>query len=114
MIPDRLNITHMGEGLDSLALLGEKKLPARELSSVSVVRITDGAKIHLASCIPAKKLYVTADSLAAKSVYEKLSAYPDARVVYVPHRDDVLVHRKSFSLRCSRQRRRCCFSRSSG
>lgn len=104
MIPDRLNITRMGEGLDSLALLGEKKLPARELSSVSVVRITDGAKIHLASCIPAKKLYVTADSLAAKSVYEKLSAYPDARVVYVPHRDDVLVHRKSFSLRSSRER----------
>ena len=104
MIPKRLDVRTMGEGLASLALLGERKLPDGKLSAVSVVRVTEGAKIHLASSVPARKLYVASDPPAAKSAFEKLSRYPDAKVVFLPHRDDVLVHRKGFSLRTSRER----------
>ena len=102
MIPERLRISGMGEGISSLCSLGTKHGGA--LKSVAVVRVTDGAKIHLAWGIPAKKLYVVADPLAAKSAVAKLSSFPDSKVVFIPHRDDVLVHRKGFSSRSSRER----------
>ena len=57
MKPDILNISHMGEGISCLAQLGSARLPG-ELSAVSVVRVTDGAKAHLAAAIPAKRIYV--------------------------------------------------------
>lgn len=97
MKPECLKVSAMGEGLGCLA-------SPDGLDALAVVRVTDGAKIHLASEIPARRLYVTADSLAAKSVYGKLRSYPDAKVVFIPHRDDVLVSRRGFSARASRER----------
>ena len=98
-----LDIANMGEGLGSLARLGEARIPG-ELSAVSVVRITDGAKAHLAAAIPAKKIYVAPDPPAARSMFSKISSFPGVRAVFVSHRDDVLMCRSSYSLRGSMQR----------
>ncbi len=81
-----------------LRRIADERLTDKNLSAISVIRLTEGAKIHLADGIPAIKLYITADSLQAKSVYTKLNAYEKNSAVYLPHRDDVLVHRGGFSL----------------
>ena len=103
MRPTVLDIANMGEGLGSLARLGEARIPG-ELSAVSVVRITDGAKAHLAAAIPAKKIYVAPDPPAARSMFSKIASFPGVRAVFLSHRDDVLMCRSSYSLRGSMQR----------
>ena len=103
MTPELLRIDGMGEGIGSLALSAPAR-PKAGPRALSVLRITDGAKAHFAARIPGKKIYVTADTLAARSMLSKISSHPDVRAVYVPHRDDVLIHRKGFSLAGSRER----------
>ena len=89
MTPELLRIDGMGEGIGSLALSAPAR-PKAGPRALSVLRITDGAKAHFAARIPGKKIYVTADTLAARSMLSKISSHPDVRAVYVPHRDDVL------------------------
>ena len=72
----------MGEGISCLAQLGSARLPG-ELSAVSVVRVTDGAKAHLAAAIPAKRIYVAPDPPAARSVFSRLSSFPGVRAVFL-------------------------------
>ena len=103
MTPELLRIDGMGEGIGSLALSAPAR-PKAGPRALSVLRITDGAKAHFAARIPGKKIYVTADTLAARSMLSKISSHPDVRAAYVPHRDDVLIHRKGFSLAGSRER----------
>lgn len=103
MTPELLRVEGMGEGLDSFARLGSARLP-RELAAVSAVGITDGAKAHLATRIPGKRIYVAPDPLAARAMLSKISSFPDVRAVFLPHRDDVLVCRKGYAARSSRER----------
>lgn len=95
--PDWLKLKNLGEKLSKLELLSSKRLPDNNLSAVSLMRVTEGAKLHIISQLPLRKLVVTADSLAAKSTADKLRRYIGQGVYYLPHRDDVLLPRKSFS-----------------
>ena len=83
MTPELLRVEGMGEGLDSFARLGSARLP-RELAAVSAVGITDGAKAHLATRIPGKRIYVAPDPLAARAMLSKISSFPDVRAVFLP------------------------------
>ena len=103
MKPDILNISHMGEGISCLAQLGSARLPG-ELAAVSVVRVTDGAKAHLAAAIPAKRIYVAPDPPAARSVFSRLSSFPGVRAVFLSHRDDVLMCRAAYSAKNAMER----------
>lgn len=103
MTPEILKIEGMGEELGCLARLGDARLP-RELGAVMVARVTDGVKAHLASRIPAKLIYVAPDPPAARSMLKKLNSFPDVKAVFLPHRDDVLVCRKGYAMRNSRDR----------
>lgn len=98
MKPEMLDIRHFGEGLGDLAVLDSPRIPGR-LSGVSVVRITDGAKAHLAAAVPGRKIYVAPDPPAARSMLTKISSFPGVRAVFLSHRDDVLMCRGSFSVR---------------
>ena len=90
MKPEMLDIRHFGEGLGDLAVLDSPRIPGR-LSGVSVVRITDGAKAHLAAAVPGRKIYVAPDPPAARSMLTKISSFPGVRAVFLSHRDDVLM-----------------------
>lgn len=103
MTPELLDIRNMGEELACLARLDEPRLPG-ELSAVSVVRITDGAKAHLAASIPGKRIYVAPDPPAARSMFSKISSFPGVRAVFLSHRDDVLMCRNAYSLRGAAER----------
>ena len=103
MTPELLDIRNMGEELACLARLDEPRLPG-ELSAVSVVRITDGAKAHLAVSIPGKRIYVAPDPPAARSMFSKISSFPGVRAVFLSHRDDVLMCRNAYSLRGAAER----------
>ena len=103
MKPAVLDIRNMGEGLAALSKLGDARVPG-ELQAVSVVRITDGAKAHIAAAVPAKKIYVAPDPPAARSMFSKISSFPGVRAVFVSHRDDVLMCRNSYSMRGAMQR----------
>ncbi len=76
--------------------MGAKRLTDEKLSAVSVLRVCEGAKVHIISQIPTKKLVVCSDSLGAKSLFRKLKGW-GIKVDYLPYRDDVLIARKSFS-----------------
>lgn len=83
--------------------MGAKRLIDEKLSTVSVLRVCEGAKVHIISQIPTKKLVVCSDSLAAKSLFRKLKGW-GIKVDYLPYRDDVLIARKSFSSQNVRER----------
>lgn len=83
--------------------MGAKRLTDEKLSAVSVLRVCEGAKAHIISQIPTKKLVVCSDSLGAKSLFRKLKGW-GIKVDYLPYRDDVLIARKSFSSQNVRER----------
>lgn len=83
--------------------MGAKRLTDEKLSAVSVLRVCEGAKVHIISQIPTKKLVVCSDSLGAKSLFRKLQGW-GIKVDYLPYRDDVLIARKSFSSQNVRER----------
>lgn len=83
--------------------MGAKRLTDEKLSAVSVLRVCEGAKEHIISQIPTKKLVVCSDSLGAKSLFRKLKGW-GIKVDYLPYRDDVLIARKSFSSQNVRER----------
>ena len=67
------------------------------------MRVCEGAKVHIISQLPAKKIVVASDSLGAKSLARKISSW-GVKVDYLPYRDDVLIARKSFSAQNVRER----------
>lgn len=83
--------------------MGTKRLTDEKLSAVSVLRVCEGAKVHIISQIPTRKLVVCSDSLGAKSLFRKLQGW-GIKVDYLPYRDDVLIARKSFSSQNVRER----------
>ena len=83
--------------------MGAKRLTDEKLSAVSVLRVCEGAKVHIISQSPTKKLVVCSDSLGAKSLFRKLKGW-GIKVDYLPYRDDVLIARKSFSSQNVRER----------
>ena len=68
MTPSVFQLQNMGEKLASLQGINAKKLADDKLSAVCVLRVCEGAKIHIMSQLPAKKLIVASDALGAKSV----------------------------------------------
>lgn len=103
MTPKILQLQNLGEKLSSLNGMGAKRLTDEKLSAVSVLRVCEGAKVHIISQIPTKKLVVCSDSLGAKSLFRKLKGW-GIKVDYLPYRDDVLIARKSFSSQNVRER----------
>lgn len=101
--PKILQLQNLGEKLSSLNGMGAKRLDDEKLSAVSVLRVCEGAKVHIISQIPTKKLVVCSDSLGAKSLFRKLQGW-GIKVDYLPYRDDVLIARKSFSSQNVRER----------
>ena len=101
--PEILQLQNLGEKLSSLNGMGAKRLTDEKLSAVSVLRVCEGAKVHIISQIPTKKLVVCSDSLGAKSLFRKLKGW-GIKVDYLPYRDDVLIARKSFSSQNVRER----------
>ncbi len=103
MLPEILKLENMGGQFARLSHIADTRVP-KGLSAVSVLRITEGAKAHIATAINAVKLYITADTLAAKSVLSKINSFENGKNVYLPPRDDVLVCRGGFSLSGVRER----------
>lgn len=101
--PKVLQLHNLGEKLASLQGLSARRLADDKLSAVSVLRVCEGAKVHIISQLPAKKLVVASDSLGAKSLARKISSW-GVKVDYLPYRDDVLIARKSFSAQNVRER----------
>ena len=101
--PKALQLINLGEKLSSLNGIGAKRLTDDKLSAVSVLRVCEGAKVHIISQLPVRRLVVTADSLGAKSLARKLASW-DVKTSYLPFRDDVLLPRKTFSAQSVRER----------
>lgn len=101
--PNVLQLRNLGEKLSSLCGMGAKRLTDEKLSAVSVLRVCEGAKVHIISQLPAKKLVVCSDNLAAKSLFRKLQGW-GVKTSFLPYRDDVLIARKSFSTQNVRER----------
>ena len=104
MIPNYLCPIHLGDKLAKLARLGDKRIVDSKLSAISILRISEGAKAHLAYTIPGTKLYITADALQAKAVTKKLNSYEKDCAVYLPHKDDSLIYRGGTSKIVERER----------
>lgn len=101
--PNVLQLRNLGEKLSSLCGMGAKRLTDEKLSAVSVLRVCEGAKVHIISELPARKLVVCSDNLAAKSLFRKLQGW-GVKTSFLPYRDDVLIARKSFSTQNVRER----------
>lgn len=101
--PKALQLINLGEKLSFLNGIGAKRLSDDKLSAVSVLRVCEGAKIHIISQLPVRRLVVTADSLGAKSLARKLQSW-GVKTSYLPYRDDVLLPRKTFSAQSVRER----------
>ncbi len=101
--PLSLQLSSLGEKLASLNGIGAKRLADDKLSAVSILRVCEGAKAHIISALPVRKLVVTADSLGAKSLARKIESW-GVKAAYLPYRDDVLLPRKNFSAQAVRER----------
>ena len=104
MIPKFLQPIFLGDKFSKLARLGDKYLADSKLSAISILRISEGAKAHIAYATPGAKLYITADQLQAKSVTKKLNSYENGCAVYLPHKDDSLIYRGGTSKIVERER----------
>ena len=104
MIPEFLQPIHLGERLAKLSRLGDKRIVDSKLSAISILRVSEGAKAHLAYTIPATKLYITSDQLQAKAVTKKLNSYEKGCAIYLPHKDDSLFYRGGTSRIVERER----------
>lgn len=103
IVPDRLKLSALGEKFASLNGIGAKRLADDKLSAVSILRACEGAKVHIISALPVRKIVVTADSLGAKSLVRKIESW-GVKALYLPYRDDVLLPRKNFSTQAVRER----------
>ena len=101
--PSYLKLANLGEKLAVLDGLKRKRLLDDRLSAVSVLHVSEGAKYHIISQLPCRRLFVVSDNLAAKSATRQLSSW-GLNVKFLPPRDDVLLPRKGFSLANLRQR----------
>ena len=63
--PKIFQLQNMGEKLASLQGIGAKKLADDKLSAVCVLRVCEGAKIHIMSQLPVRKLIVASDALGS-------------------------------------------------
>ncbi|MGN0796123.1 MAG: transcription-repair coupling factor [Christensenellales bacterium] len=61
-----------------------------------VLKVCEGAKLHIVSCMKEKRIYVVADKLQAKKAAFELEKYGN-KVVTATSRDDVLLYRKNYS-----------------
>ncbi|MBR7162429.1 MAG: transcription-repair coupling factor [Clostridia bacterium] len=104
MIPEFLKPIHLGEKLAKLDRLGDKRIVDSNLSAISILRVSEGAKAHLAYSISASKLYITSDQLQAKAVTKRLNSYEKDCAVYLPHKDDTLFYRGGTSRIVERER----------
>lgn len=95
-IPKFLKLTSLGEKLAKLQGASMDKLPDGKLSSVSVMRVCDGAKAHILAALGGRILVVAADALGAKSLERRIESW-GVKVHYLPYRDDMLLPRKGFS-----------------
>lgn len=91
--PNILRLENLGEKLARLAGMSAEKLADGKLSAVSVLKVCEGAKIHITSQIQKLRVVVTADALGAKSFVRKLKSW-GLNAVYLPYKDDVLLSRK--------------------
>lgn len=57
-IPSILQLKNLGEKLAKLEGIGAKRLPDSKLATVSVMRVTDGAKAHIISALGCRRLVV--------------------------------------------------------
>ncbi len=94
--PESLKLKNLGEKLSYLDGLSQKKPTDARLSAVSVLRVTEGAKDHILAQLPCRRLVVTADPLAARSLVRKLEGW-GVKASVLPHRDDMLMAHKIFS-----------------
>lgn len=101
--PRIFQLQNMGEKLASLQGISAKRLADDKLSAVSVLRVCEGAKIHIMSQLPTRRLIVASDALGAKSLARKIESW-GVKVDYLPYRDDVLIARKGFSAHGMRER----------
>ena len=104
MTPKFLQPIHLGDKFSKLAVLGDKHIVDSKLSAISILRLSEGAKAHLAYTIPGTKLYITSDALQAKAVTKKLNSYEKGCAVYLPHKDDSLFYRGGTSKIVERDR----------
>ena len=103
MIPEFLKPIHLGSKFSKLHCLGESFADSK-LSAISILRISEGAKAHIAYTIGGTKLYITADGLQAKAMTKKLNSYEKGCAVYLPHKDDSLIFRGGTSKIVERER----------
>ncbi len=94
--PTCLKLANLGEKLAKLDGLKARRLLDDKLSAVSILRVCEGAKVHIISQLPIRRLVVTADNLGAKSLARRLSSW-GVRVHVLPYRDDTLLPRKNFA-----------------
>ena len=83
--PKIFQLQNMGEKLASLQGIGAKKLADDKLSAVCVLRVCEGAKIHIMSQLPVRKLIVASDALGAKSLARKIESWGDAQTLDASH-----------------------------
>ncbi|MCQ2409099.1 MAG: transcription-repair coupling factor [Clostridia bacterium] len=100
--PQSLRLHEIKE-LGRLENLYENRRADKKLSAVSVVRMTEGCKIHIISQLNLRRIIVVSDSLAAKALTRKLRSW-GLKVSYMPYRDDVLIPRVGFSVQYVRER----------
>lgn len=89
--PSVLQLKNLGgklAALDSLGAKGGGK--GSPLSDVSVLRVCEGAKLHIISQLPCRRIVVAADGFGAKSLADKLKSW-GLRVRHLPYRDDMLL-----------------------
>ncbi len=94
--PTCLKLANLGEKLAKLEGLKARRLLDDKLSAVSILRACEGAKVHIISQLPIRRLVVTADNLGAKSLARRLASW-GVKVDVLPYRDDTLLPRKNFA-----------------
>lgn len=103
MTPDILKLDKLGEQLARLNALGDGRLKDPALSAVLILRAADGAKAHIISQLPARRLVVTADAPAATSLTRKLKSW-GVKAFELPYRDEALLPRKTLNYKSMRAR----------
>lgn len=63
----------------------------------AVFGVSDPFKNYLVSVLEEKILYIVKDSVTARMAVEGISELSDKKVVFIPAKDEILLHRKAFS-----------------
>ena len=101
--PSCLKLNNLGEKFALLSGMANKRLADDRLSAVSILHASEGAKFHIVSQLACRRIFVSADGLAAKSALRQLKSW-GLNVKYLPPRDDVLIARKGFTTNLVRER----------